>query len=901
MLRLIKILVLSIIVLIPTAFSQTTRIISTEYRIQELPYGLSERIPFQKPMVALALSGGGARGLAQLGILRALEENGISPDLIIGTSMGSIVGGLYSSGFSLNELDSISLNTDWGNLLSIGNEKNRRELFVDQKVTEDKAVFSLRLEGFKPLLPTSINDGQKLSNYLNLLTLQAPLHVNESFNDLIPHFKAVCTDLVTGNPVILDNGSLSQSMRASSSVSFILSPMKIDSLILVDGGLVANIPVNIASNYGADFIMAVNTTSSLRKEEELDLPWAVADQVVSIPMKLLNEDQLALADFVLEPDLGSKSATDFTGIDSLINTGYKYTSELAGKIKHSIDSLYEKNLRRNEFFLKNVNIISPQPINEFLNIRYGALDSVSSAEILEDLYDICDRYKYKNARAEIIDYGDSSTVEIFIQHYPLIKEITLSGVTLLDNNYLEQKTSRFRYRPFYQRDVVELIVEILNVYRKKGFSLAELKDVAFNAENGVLSLMFEEGEINRIIVEGNTFTNENIIKREFPLKEGDFFRIDDVKKGLINIRGTNLFQDVTLVLDRKENQNNVVLKVTEKASSLLRVGFRVDNENKAQLNLDIRDENLFGSGTELGIILFGGTRNRAYIIEHKSNRIFDTYLTYKVNAFYKFNDVNTYIDNPTEIENRFSRIDNGEYRQIFYGTSIAIGTQVEKFGNLILEGKYQVDEIKNKRGTPQSPLRVKIASFKLSATVDSYDKYPYPEKGIFFSGFYESAQKILGADIGFTNIGLEYKSFITLNHIHTLSPRIRMGFADKTLPVSQLYSIGGQSSFFGMRENEFRGRQVFTTSVEYRFKFPFQLFFDTYLIARYDLGSAWEIQEQIRFRDLRHGVGGTISFDTPIGPADFSVGRSFLFKRNLPNNPISWGEVLFYFSVGYYY
>src|SRR5690606_18454347 len=135
--------------------------------------------------------------------------------------------------------------------------------------TEDRAIFALRLKGLTPVLPTSINDGQKLSNFLNLLTLQAPIHVNDNFDELRTQFRAVCTDLVSGSPVIISKGSLSQAMRASSSVSFFLSPVKMDSLILVDGGLVANIPVKIAEEIGGEYVIAINTTSSLHDVEDL--------------------------------------------------------------------------------------------------------------------------------------------------------------------------------------------------------------------------------------------------------------------------------------------------------------------------------------------------------------------------------------------------------------------------------------------------------------------------------------------------------------------------------------------------------------------------------------------------------------------------------------------------------
>jgi len=414
-------------------------------------------------------------------------------------------------------------------------------------------------------------------------------------------------------------------------------------------------------------------------------------------------------------------------------------------------------------------------------------------------------------------------------------------------------------------------------------------------------VVFDEGRISKITLEGNNRTSETIITREFPVKEGDYFLYQNIEDGLTNLRSTNLFNDVIFTVVKEGNENVVFLKVSEKVSGIARLGFRADSENKTQLSLDIRDENLFGSGTEIGVLLFGGARNLGYIFELKANRIWNTYLTYKVNAYYQFDDAFLYADDLSTSENRFSRSALGEYRQIYYGASLSVGTQVEKFGNLIFKGKYQFDQIKNKTGPTALPYKTKIVSLKISTTIDTQDKYPYPKSGFLFSGFYETAQTILGGDIGFTNLFFDYKNYLTFSKDHTISPRISLGFGDKTLPLSQHYSLGGQYSFFGMREDEFRGRQLFLASLEYRYNLPIDLFFDTYILLRYDLGSIWLVQDAIRFKDLRHGIGTSISLDTPIGPADFAVGRSFLFKKNLPGNPISWGEVIFYFSIGYYF
>lgn len=882
----IKIILLCL--LLSTAnFPQTKGCDKIETRIQKLPFGLTKSVSGKTPKIAIVLSGGGARGLAQIGVLKALEEAGIKFDIIVGTSMGSIVGGLYASGYNIEELDSIAVATNWDELLSPNREGDRRELFIDQKITEDKAIFALRLDGLSPILPTSINDGQKLLNFLNLLTFQAPIHVKTDFDDLKMKFRAVCTDLLTGVPILLNSGSLSQAMRASSSVSFFLSPVKMDSLLLVDGGLVANIPVKIAKNMGADIIIAVNTTSDLHSEEELAFPWIVADQVVSIPLKILNEEQLKFADEIIEPNLNGHDANDFSNIDSLILAGYNSTKSAIQSINKKINAFSK---------VKTDSILEPDKKFILVNSPDGASFTIN--ELRRNLEKELEGGDIDSIRFQFI-HGDS--VEVLFSFKPVVRHIEVDGVTLINKDSVQLQMNELLGKPFNPDKIVNQIILVLKRYRKEGFSLAEIRRIKFDEKTGELYLLFDEGVISEINIEGNEHTNPYIIKREFPLNVGEYFKYKDVEQGLINLRSTNLFENVTVNVKKINDLNVLILQVQEKIPGIIRFGFRIDNEYKAQFSLDIRNENIFGSATELGLLLSGGTRNRNYVFEHKANRMFNTYFTYKINAFYRFNDVVVYSDDPVISENKFSRSDVGEYRQIFYGASFSTGTQVGKFGNLILQTKYQVDEIKNKRGASISPFKINVFSFKLSATVDTQDKYPYPEDGLYFTGFYESAQKIFSGDVGFINFGFDYKNYLSFANDHVISPRITMGFADKTLPLSEQYSIGGQNSFFGMRENEFRGRQIFIASLEYRYKLPVKIFFETYFKVRYDLGSAWDEQEQIRFKDLRHGLGATLSFDTPIGPADFSIGRSFLFKKNLPGNPVSTGDVFFYFSIGFFY
>lgn len=884
-----------------SVFAQQKIILKTEYIQKQLPFSLTQNIPAPQPKIALALSGGGARGIAQIGVLKALEEKNIPIDFIVGTSMGSIIGGLYSAGYSVKTLDSIARTADWNYLLSVDAKTNRRDLFVDQKISEDKAVVTLRLKGLKPIIPTSVNDGQRLSNYLNLLSFQAPVKVKKSFDDFEIKFRAVCTNLETGDAVVLGSGSLSQAMRASSSVSFLLSPVRMDTLTLVDGGLVANIPVKIAKKFRPDVLIAVNTTGDLHPKEALELPWIVADQLVSIPMKLLNEEQLRYADFIITPNLNGVGSTDYSNVDSLITLGYNSAKPLLQAVERKIQFVYNQNIHQNEVYFKNVFVGSGSEFGNNIFEEIGKKDSLSSGDILNYLYQQNAEGKYDSLWAEIDTANAKTEITFRGEKVRTVESIQYQGITLLSIDTVKTILQKLEDQPFNGLKTFSVIKEILELYRIAGYSLAELDSVYFNKSSQHLALFFSEGIVSEIKIRGNSYTNPTIISREFPIREGEVFESERIQQGLTNLRSTGLFENVYVQIEKENDKKILTLIVEEKISNTARIGFKLDNENKPQFWFDVRDANILGTATELGLLVYLSARGRSYTLEHKADRIFDTYLTYNINTYYKSNDVFVYRTVTSTSSKFFERENYGEYNQAFYGLSAAIGMQVKRFGNVIFKGKYEVNQLKNLRNFVFTPTQFSFISLRVSSNIDTQDKYPYPSKGVKVSAFYETAQKVSGLSSGYANIGFIYKSYFSVANIHTIGLGFKMGFADQTLPLSQQYSLGGQYSFFGMREDEFRGRQILASSFEYRLFLPVKIFFPTYFLVRYDLGNTWPAREQIRFKDLKHGVGGTFSFDTPIGPADFSVGRSFLFVKNLPGNPISLGPVYFYFSIGYYY
>jgi NTE family protein len=242
-----------------TIFSQTKTVLRPEgFHKDNFSGNLYRPDTPKRPKVALVLSGGGARGFSQIGVLKILEKYNVPVNLIVGNSIGSIIGGLYASGYSVAELESIATSTNWDEVLSLTEETKRSELFLDQKQAREKSFLVIRFNGLEPIIPSSISGGQRITNYLSSLTLQALYHPNPSFDGLKIPFRATASDLVSGKRYIFDSGSLSEAMRASVAVPFLFTALDKDSLSLVDGGLVSNIPVDVAKSLGSDIVIVVN-------------------------------------------------------------------------------------------------------------------------------------------------------------------------------------------------------------------------------------------------------------------------------------------------------------------------------------------------------------------------------------------------------------------------------------------------------------------------------------------------------------------------------------------------------------------------------------------------------------------------------------------------------------------
>ncbi len=854
------------------------------------------------PKVALVLSGGGSRGLAQIGVLRALERHHIPVDLIVGNSLGSVVGGLYASGYPITAIESIATHTNWSELLSFSEETKRTDLFLEQKEMSEQGFLQIRFEGLEPVIPSSISGGQRLSNFFTYLTLQALYHPDPSFDGLKIPYRAIATDLMTGKRVILDRGSLAEALRASITVPLLYSPLQYDSMYLVDGGLTSNIPVDVARSMGSDFVIAVNSTSGMRSVSEMSAPWEIADQIMTIMMQEVNARELSLADIVITPEGAGRVATDFSDIGALIRAGDVAAEQSIPSIIAGIKAARDSLLSANDHTYRHVSvdygtnsIPSEQREETEQQIRDGSFSLLSAQDLVEALDDT---HRYAEVSADVVTTDTSLNMSLHLREAPVLRKIEFNGEHVIPHDSIVRFVQPLVGRQYSDDSLRDAYEGIVTLYRQGGYSLARIDSTQLDTTTGVLTFHIDEGIVSKIRYEGNVQTRDYILRRELPIDEGDVFNIEDMSRGIVNIRSTDLFDYVLLDVHYEQGKAVVIIKVKEKSPELMRLALHVDNEHSFVTTVDLRYANMRGAWENLGLLARYGYRDRSANIGYSINRIFNTYLKFNVQAYIGSQDIATYADDFSSGTPSWDRIEIGRYRKELHGVSLSFGSHFERFGDVTAQYQLENHSITGLSGVGYTPQRYRFASLRLRSTIDTKDKFLFPTSGIYFSLQYESSSRSVGSEIGFGKLEAVYESYTTLSAGHTIRPRFMFGYADRTLPMFEQFTLGGLPSFYGLREYDSYGRQLFEASVEYRYRIPFKFIFDTYLKFRYDLASISLVPEELKLRSFRQALGAELALDTPLGAASVGLGQSFYFRQDLPNTPLGFGPLLVYFSIG---
>jgi len=289
----------------------------------------------RRPRVGLALSGGGAKGLAHIGVLKVMEEAGLRPDLITGVSMGSIVGGLYAIGYKADSLEKIVRSIDWDLMLSDNIPENK--VIFPEKHYFDNSILSLPVTKEKIRIPSGLIKGQQIQSAFSYYSW--PASNISDFSKLPIPFMCVATDINTCKKVDIKGGYLADAMRASMAVPSVFTPIKIDSILMVDGGMVRNFAVSEIRDMGADIVIGSYTGSKLLNEDELSSMTSIMRQIAFYAGYYDSKEQMKLVDILIEPDLKDYSITSFKDADSIIALGYSAALPLKKYFQKLADSL----------------------------------------------------------------------------------------------------------------------------------------------------------------------------------------------------------------------------------------------------------------------------------------------------------------------------------------------------------------------------------------------------------------------------------------------------------------------------------------------------------------------------------------------------------------------------------
>ncbi len=899
--RLLRITVLAVLLIflclqvLAQPSSRFFRIDVDTLRLPQKRYAIAPyKIPARKTL-GLALSGGGARGIAHIGVLKALEDKGVPIDYIVGTSIGAIIGGLYSIGYSPAYLETLVKNLPWDELTSLQEGTRRQNLFLEQKRVRDRASLTLQFDGFNLVIPKSLSAAQALTQTLDKLVLSAPYHHEKSFDDLPVSFRVVATDLVSGRREVLSKGSLSAAIHASAAVPLLFLPVEIDGKQLVDGGLVSNIAVDVLNQQSPDISVAVNTLGVLyQQKSDVDLPWKIADQIVGIMMQEQNQQQLRKAQVVIKPNLGNRESSDFKNLPPLIIAGYHAGLEIADSLLHLIDVEQPNDIDISEY---EKEFLSPSPLPECVltTLQSGTkVKATLKAALHSDFF--------LDAFAEV----DTLQKQV---RYHLKPVPSFSVVKVLSKN--ESDFIRFikpaKTSQHMTNHAASAVIEQLMQELKATFPLLRLESCWVDSDT--LFITVDKGRLSEIRYElSRGWTRHHVIDKEVEFDTLSPLTLANVERTVSGLYNTGIFNRVSIWTNRTIDSNNsakttLTIKMQEKFSEQLRIGLRVDDVYAAQLLLDFRNENFLGTGTELGGWLTIGEHISSAQVEYHAHRLWNTYFTFFTRAFYQHRKIfatNVRFSSPglSASRNEFAK-----YGQQHYGVTAALGQQIYRDGNIFFEWTHQNAMLFDNEDVAPNQ-RLSITSLKTRFTIDTRDNPFSPSKGNYTEIYLDLYPEFLGNPFSFSKFLLSHQETQRFGEHVRSRWRLSLGFADNLTPFSEQFSLGGLGAsfsipFYGFRFDDFRGRQVIVAGYDIEFTLPFRLVAPTMASLHYNLGNIWTQSSRIALREFTHGIGVELILKTPLGAARLAIAKAFRLGLPTEPSPIKFAPTVYYFVFGY--
>lgn len=335
-------------------------------KLEILKERLLDKNNVENPKIALVLSGGGAKGMAHIGVLKALEEYQIPIDIVVGTSAGSIIGAMYSMGYSPDEIENKILKLNFFSLLS--NNKDRNLKNISDKFNDEKYPFKVSIDKEMNLsLPMGFLNGEYI--YLQLKSLFSPAEDIHNFDELPIRFRAITTNLNSGEEVIIDNGDLALATFKSMAIPSFLEPVQDGNDYFVDGGVTNNMAVDVAIKMGADIVIAVDISADPTKITQNSSVVTVLDKLSTYNGNRNLNFQKKIADILIVPDVKNHNTIDFSNLSEMISEGREATLKFDFFLKNLSSTkrykrLIENKLQNKNYVIKNINITGNNILNK---------------------------------------------------------------------------------------------------------------------------------------------------------------------------------------------------------------------------------------------------------------------------------------------------------------------------------------------------------------------------------------------------------------------------------------------------------------------------------------------------------------------------------------------------------
>jgi NTE family protein len=514
-----------------------------------------------RPKVGLVLSGGGAKGLAHIGVLKTLDSLNIKVDYIAGTSMGAVVGGLYAAGYSARQLDSIFSALDVNALLQDYTPRESKSFY--EKRNDEMYALTLPFTNFKLGLPSGLSKG--LYNYNLISRLTKHVSHEREFNKLPIPFLCVATDLETGEQVVLEKGILAEAIIASGAIPTLYSPIEINERILIDGGVVNNYPVEELKNRGMDFIIGVDVQEGLKNRVQLKDVTTVLSQINNFSMIEKMDEKRKLTNIYINPDIKGYSAVSFDKGLEIIKKG----NERANAFCSSLMALrydqnrYIKSIKNDSITLADISsnklenytrayILGKLKIKKNTTITHAQLEKgISNLNATHNFSAISYSFEKIDKGERLVLHLKENTTNTFLKFGLHYDDLYKSGVLV---NYTHKKI-------ITKNDVVALDVILgdnfrynFDYYLDNGFYWSFGVNSKLNTFNRNISTDFENGVvftdlgINSINIDFTELTNQAYLQTLFAQK---FSVGAGVEFKYLKIQSQTL-QNTTPVFDRSD-------------------------------------------------------------------------------------------------------------------------------------------------------------------------------------------------------------------------------------------------------------------------------------------------------------------------------------------------------------